>query len=427
MAHVTMLRMSEIIPHAIQRRLIATLFVSQSLFSAAQIAAFVVMPIISVELSGSATSAGLPSTFFLLGRAAAAYPAGWLMGRLGRRIGLSLGFLIATAGAILSVLAIGWISFAVFSLGALFGGMGRGVSELARYAAAEVQTPDKRAKAIGLIVFAGTVGAIVGPLLVVPSSHLAVRLSLDPQTGPYIVAALLTWVSFVLIFIFLRPDPMLIGRALSPGDEGTIIDPVEKAQRSLGQIFGGWPVRLALLAMVIGQLVMTLLMVITPLHMNQAQHDTQAISWVIMAHTLGMFGLSGVTGWLIDRAGQSIIIAAGALVLASSAIIAPLTSTVPGLAVALFLLGLSWNFCFIAGSSLLSSSLRPDERGRTQGASDTMVSLASGAGSLSTGFIFALGGMTAISAVGLSFALLLLGATVWIGRAKADILVAPEF
>jgi MFS family permease len=91
----------------------------------------------------------------MVDRALAAYTAGWLMGRLGRRFGLSLGFVIATAGAILAVLSIGWLSFAVFVLGALLAGMGRGISELARYAAAEVQNPDKGAGSLSTgVIFA---------------------------------------------------------------------------------------------------------------------------------------------------------------------------------------------------------------------------------------------------------------------------------
>jgi predicted MFS family arabinose efflux permease len=409
-----MARMPTTIPQSVRRRLMLTLFTGQSLFSAAQILSFAVMPIVAAQLGSSEAAAGVPSTVTLLGRAAAAYPVGWLMDRLGRRFGLSTGFILAAGGWLLSAVAIGWSSFTWFLLGTLLAGMGRGIGEQARFAAAEVETVDRRAKAIGLIVFAGTVGAILGPRLLVPSERLAILYGWDATTGPMIVSALLTYVALALNILLLRPDPMHIGKVMAGEDAA----PAGDNGRPVRVIFGNWAVRLALLAMVIGQLVMTTIMVITPLYMTKHQYDTDAIAWVLMAHTLGMFGLASVTGWLIDRAGPVAIIAVGGGILLLSALLAPVAATLVTLALALFLLGLGWNFCFIGGSSLLSDALQPQERGRVQGASETLVSLASGLGSLSTGAIYAQGGMTGISLAGLAFAAVLLLATFWFMRMR---------
>jgi len=168
--------------------------------------------------------------------------------------------------------------------------------------------------------------------------------------------------------------------------------------------------------MAIGQLVMALIMVITPLHMHHNNHSTESVSLVIMAHTLGMFGLSSVTGWLIDRYGRVPLIVAGAALLIISGILAPLSVAVPNLAAALFLLGLGWNFCFIAGSSLLADALAARERARAQGAGEVLVSLATGVGSLGTGAVFNQGGMTAVAAVGIALSLLLVAALFWFNR-----------
>lgn len=409
--------MTTIVPQTVRRRLLVTLFATQSLFSAAQIVSFAVLPIVAVQIASSDAAAGIPSTVTLLGRAAAAYPVGWLMDRLGRRFGLSTGFLLAIGGWVLSALALGWGTLWGFLLGTLLSGMGRGIGEQARFAAADVETPDRRAKAIGMIVFAGTIGAVGGPLLLSPSEQLAIRYGFDPASGPFIAGAILTYLAFMLTVVFLRPDPMLIGRAIEAGLPGYAA--ATGPGRSVREIFADWSVRLALLALVVSQLVMTTIMVITPLYMSRHEYSTGAISWVLMAHTLGMFGLAGVTGRLIDRAGEVTMIAVGSVVLIASAVLAPLAPNVPTLALALFLLGLGWGFCFIAGSSLLSNALQPQERGRVQGASETLVSLASGVGSLSTGSLFAVGGMAGISLSGLAFALLLLAATVWIARLRA--------
>ncbi|HEX6387646.1 MAG TPA: MFS transporter [Anaerolineae bacterium] len=399
-------------PESVRQRITLVLFVGQSFFSAAMIAGFTLTPIIAASLSGSDSAAGVPNTVTLLGRAAAAYPLGWLLDHAGRRWGLAAGFLLAVLGSALAVISIMAASFIGFCLGAGLVGMGRAASEQSRYVAAEVQTAGKRAKVIGLIVFASTVGAVGGPLLVDPSGQLAARLGLLTATGPFMIGALLYFLALSVTVLFLRPDPLAVGRAVAIAERSDTVD--EAHERPLIQVFANPIVVLAVAAMVISTLVMTLVMVITPLHMNHHDHGTQAISLVIMAHTLGMFGLSSVTGWLIDRFGRLAMIVAGALVLASATLLAPLSTEVPLLAFSLFLLGLGWNFCFIAGSSLLSDALMAHERGRAQGANEMLVALASGAGSLGTGAVFARGGMAAVGAVGLAFALALIAAYAWL-------------
>jgi MFS family permease len=157
-----------------------------------------------------------------------------------------------------------------------------------------------------------------------------------------------------------------------------------------------------------------MLMVITSLYMTRVGHDSSVIWWVISAHTLGMFGLSGLTGWLIGRFGRLPMIAAGGLVLIAACLLAPISSEVPSLALALFLLGLGWNFAFVAGSTLLSDHLIPAERGRAQGAGEMSVAIGAGIGTLSSGYLFDFGGIDLVSLVGLALSIALLAATAWI-------------
>ena len=399
------------IPRSVQQRITATLFISQSLFSGSMILSFTLLPIISAHLSGTDRAAGVPPTMMMLGRAIAAYPVGWLMDRTGRRLGLSLGYLFAAAGSVLSVLSISmWESFPWLCASVLLIGMGRGVSEQARFVAAEVYPPVKRAGVIGLIVFAGTIGAVGGPLLVSPSTWLAAYFGLHPHSGPYLVSVVLTALAFMLIVCLLYPDPMKVGRALAQDLNGV---EEKNTGRKLWQIFIDRTVRLGVAAMIIGQFVMTLIMVITPLHMSHHAHEATAISWVIMAHTLGMYGLSSLTSRLSDRFGQVKIVVAGALILSISTVLTPISNEVSMLAFSLFLLGLGWNFCFIAGSTLFFSGLLPFERGRAQGAGEMMVALAAGIGSLGTGAVFAEAGIVVVSAMGLAFSLVLIVAATW--------------
>ncbi|MBI3960464.1 MAG: MFS transporter, partial [Chloroflexi bacterium] len=311
--------------------------------------------------------------------------------------------------------------FLFFCAGSVLIGVGRSASEQSRFAAAEVFPQWQRARIMGILVFAGTIGSVGGPLLVIPATRLAEGFAMSADAGPYLLGAGLMAVAMFVVFGLLRPDPKTLGALLDSQENADRPAGVPKSMRTLRQIFGQETVLVALAAMVIGQLVMTLLMVITPLHMRHNDHTTAAISGVIMAHTMGMFGLSALTGWLIDRLGRAPMIILGALVLVVAALLAPLSTGVPLLATSLFLLGLGWNFTFIAGSSLLSDALESHERGRVQGASEALVALASGAGSLGTGGVFAVGGMGAVAAMGLAFSLALIAWAFWVSRRQSAI------
>ncbi len=397
---------------SVRQRITVSLFITQSLFSAAMIASFTLMSITAARLSGNDALAGFPNTMNLLARAVTAYPIGWLMDKVGRRTGLSFGYLIGVVGMVVAALAISWGSFVGFCVGAALFGMGRGSAEQSRFVAAEVEVPSRRAKAIGLIVFAGTIGAVGGPKLVEPATVWAGQVGLVGEMGPYLVAAFLIFLSLLMTLFFLWPDPLEIGRFLAAQDDKQ--NNVSQAPvRPLSQIFRNPTVLLAVTSMVVSQLVMTTIMVITPLHMSHHEHGTGDISNVLMAHTIGMFALSSVTGWLIGKFGRISMILVGTFVLLIASFLAPVSNNVPMLALALFLLGLGWNFCFVAGSSLLSDALQANERGQVQGANEMLVAFASSVGSLSTGALFAQGGMTAVSAAGFVVALVLLGMVLW--------------
>jgi len=407
-----------------QKRIVSSLFTAQSFFSASSIASFTLTPIISSILSGSDSWVGLPNTIVLLGRAGFALPLGYMMDRFGRRLALSSGYSMAVAGSLISVWAIVAQSFPIFLLGALFLGMSRAAGDQSRYVGAEVFRLSKRAKVIGIIVSAGTIGAILGPLLVPASTSWMASLGLSEYAGPFIVSAILMVFATGAVFFFLRPDPKELGLAVAEQEAAENPDSVEnvnKEARPLPQIFAAPMVQLAILSMVIGFFVMSFLMVITPLHMDHNNHSTTAISSVIMAHTLGMFGLSWLTGGLIDRFGRISMILAGTAILAVSCILAPLSLQVPILSLALFLLGLGWNFTYVAGSSLLSDALAAHERARAQGASEALIAVGAGMASLTVGLFFAQGGYLLVSATGMFFTLLLALATVLLVRKERRI------
>ena len=378
-----------IVEPKIGQRIAQILFITQSLGSAALISNATVNPIIGSKLGGSDILAGVPGTLLLMGAAIASYPAGILMQRIGRRPGLALGFFLGAFGMAVSGYAIVSGSFLIFLLGLFLIGGARGAVDQSRYAAADANLPENRARAISTVVFAGTVGAIGGPLLVAPLGNLVHSIfGFDVLAGPMIGGAVLFAISGVLISGLLRPDPRDIGKIISDALKKEDDAPIAAA-RELKVIARLHGVQLAALSMLIGQAMMVLVMTVTSLHMKNHNHNLADISLVIMAHTLGMDGLSFLTGTIADRFGRNVVVACGAVILILGCVVAPLSTDVLPLAIGLFLVGVGWNMCYIGGSSLLADNLAPNERGRYQGAVELTVNIASAAGSLSSGFIMA--------------------------------------
>jgi MFS family permease len=406
------------------------MFVSQSLFSAAQISIITLHSIAAGILGGSDAAAGLPTTMVTFAHSIMAYFMGIIMGRYGRRIGLCTAYALGFAGAVLGLFAVLNGIFSLLLISSAGMGMARAGSQMSRFVVGEIFPIDKRAQMIGRIVFAGTIGAIFGPALVEPSSQLAKFLSLDIATGPplihlplaqvlqrgvasaqelttgpWVIACFLSGISFLITFSSLRPEPALVAQQYS---EPHIEDDKPKAGYKLGELLRLPNVQLAILSMVICQTVMSTLMTITPWHMHLADHSNAMVSLVIAAHVLGMFGLSPLTGYLIDRYGRITMMVVAALVLIASTIISPLSTQLPYLVAGLFLLGLGWNFGYVAGSSMLADALSGAERTRVAGFNDMLVAFCAGLGTLSSGVLFGLGGFVFVSAGGGLMALALL-------------------
>ncbi len=391
----------------VARTISATLLITQSLASAGLIANATINPIIGEQLSGQAALAGVPGTLLLLGAASSAYPAGQFMQRAGRRPGLALGFAVGAIGMVIGGAAVVIHSFLLFLLGLALIGVSRGAIDQARYAAADAQTPERRSRAIANVVFAGTVGAILGPKLVAPLGAMMQQLGLDPLSGSMFGGAALFAIAAVLIMQFLRPDPRDIAAHLaqSVGEQPSAPGVAAAASRSLAELLQRPTARLAAVAMIFGQGVMVLVMTVTSLHMHHHGQDLDAIATVLSSHTLGMFLFSPLVGRLADRIGRRAVIEIGSLILMAGCLLAPFSLATPWIALALYLVGLGWNFCYIGGSSLLTDGLAGAERSRLQGGADITVNAASAVGSLGSGFVMAAAGFGTLCVVGLCCAL----------------------
>ena len=178
--------------------------------------------------------------------------------------------------------------------------------------------------------------------------------------------------------------------------------------------------------MMIGQVVMAMIMTMTPLYMNQGGRETLAISLAMLSHTIGMFGLAWMTGWLVDRFSHVPVMLAGAFMLVTTGLLAAIADDFAVTMVVMFLLGLGWNFTFVSGSSLLVQGLAPRERGRTQGVGDAFVSITAATGGLGSGLMFAWGGMELLGWMGLALAAALLVGASWVGVARQPLAAAAD-
>ncbi|MEO8273754.1 MAG: MFS transporter, partial [Chloroflexota bacterium] len=323
------------------------LFVGVAFGSTGHIAAVTVAAIVGQDLLGSATFAGLPGATVVLGSAAGAILLSGIMAKRGRRLGLTVGYVLAVLGALIATLAIVTRSFPILVVGTFLIGFGSSSNNLSRYAAADLVPAKRRPVAIGLVVWASTIGGVVGPWLVPLARDFAVNLNLPPLAGPYLVPVVFVAIAGALSFLLLRPDPFALA------DESNRHDGTFEAKVPIRTILTRPIVLAAIAALVGGQATMTLIMTMTPLHLTSHNHGLETVGLVISGHVAGMFALAPLSGWITQRVGSVRTIFLGSTVLIASSLLAavapPESDTL--LFVALFLLGFGWNLGFVAGSS----------------------------------------------------------------------------
>jgi len=395
----------------VERKITRTLFLSTGVISAALITTGTVNAITGAELSGALAWAGLPTTIQLISAALGALTLGLIMEKIGRRKGMVIGLAFGALGSFSAGTAIWRGSFPLFLVGMALIGFAQSAMQLGRFAAAEVYPPAKRGQAIANVVLGGTVGSIVGPLLVGPAGVFAVRMGLNELAGPYSTALALFVLGALIILIWLRPDPMEIAQEKTQQDQSIQKNP--ETIRSIPEILRQPGILVAITTMVVGQVVMVMVMVITSLHMKSLEHPLSNISIVISSHTFGMYAFSIFSGRLVDRLGQEAVIILGSVILILAGLSAGASPDVVPIAIALFLLGLGWNLCYVGGSTLLTDQLSSGEQSRMQGVNDLFVGLASASGSLGSGFVFAALGYQIMGFVGAAFAIIPLVAAIW--------------
>jgi MFS family permease len=380
------------------RRITAALFISQSLGSAGSIAAATVAAIVGAELSGNVTWAGLPAAAVQIGVALGAIFWSRASDRIGRRGALSAALATGALGAALSLTGVTTGNFALVLFALLISGSGSAAVQLGRFVAAEVNPLRRRARALSVVVLGGTFGSVLGPLLIGPTGALVGGWGWNEIAGPYLATGVGYALTAILLFVSLRPEPRTIGEAIAREERGAAAAAVA---RPLSEIWADPKVRTAMASVITAHMVMVGLMQMTSLHMHQLAHPLTSIALVFSSHTFGMYAFSMVSGYLADRWGRRPVLGLGAVITLIACLLAPLSPDLLPLSLALFLLGLGWNLCYVAGSALLSDALTPSEKGRIQGLNDLGVGAAAAIATLLGGLIMAgPGGYTSMGLLG---------------------------
>lgn len=360
---------------AARRRAMAALLAGAVLMNAAMAAASAVSTIVAGGVLGPAWG-GIPTCAAIGGTGLGAVILTRVMQARGRRAAFITGYAAAGLGGLITAMSAAHREIAALTGGMLLLGLGNAAVQLSRYAAAEMYPPHRRAAAISALLWAVTVGAVGGPLLLAPSGSVTAMLGGLGSSGPFLFAMLAAWAAAIAAACL--PKPRASGAAWPA---------------RLRELSGLPAARPALVVMVTAQVVMVAVMTATPLAMHMTGQGLDAVGMVLSAHTFGMFALSPLTGWLADRFGPRPVMLVGLATMAAATTLAAAAGELAWLhTTALSLLGYGWNLCFVAGSADLARDLPPLERARIEGAVDSGVWAAAALASLASTVLMAAAG-----------------------------------
>ena len=413
----------EVDPDAVQRRTVGTLSGGVALAGLGVTVGITVGGLLARDVAGTDSAAGLGTTAGVLGAAVLAVPLARTSDRRGRRAGLAAGYAVAVVGALITVGAAAISSLPLLLVGLFAFGAATACGLQARYAAADLASPARRGRDLSLVVWATTVGSVLGPNLAGPGADLGRALGLPALGGGFALSAVAFAVVAAGFLLLLRPDPLLLARRLGGGGDGP--RPRQATGSAVRAVWASREGRLGLTAVVVSHSVMVGVMVMTPVHMGHAGGSEGAtlrvIGLVISVHVAGMYLFSPLVGVLADRAGRRATVAVGGALLLAAAGLAGTAG--PGdavqLGVGLLLLGLGWSCGLIAGSTLVTESVGTELRPTAQGGTDLLMGLGAAVAGVVGGPLLALGGFGLVS--GVSAALVLPLAVVWVTGARSAV------
>ena len=374
------------------------LAVCQALFLTNNVTFIAINGLVGLSLAPLGWMATLPVTGYVVGAALSAMPVSRLQARFGRKRSFQVGLVVAALSAALCALAVSVGSFWLLVASTLFAGFYSANGALYRFAGPELVAPAFKERALSWVLAGGVAGAFMGPNL----ASAARNWTTVPFAGAYLALVGVALVS-LLIMSFIRFPvhlPPLPGVA---------------AGRPLAELARQPAFAVAIIAAALSYGVMNLLMAATPIAMQQCKHPFDSAALVLEWHVLGMFVPSFFTGNLIKRFGALPVMAVGAVLNFVCVAVALSGVDLMQFLLALFALGVGWNFLYTGGSTLLTRSYRPEEKNRAQGMMDTCVFWTMALSSFSSGALITTQGWTWLNVGSLLPITLVLSAVVWLG------------
>jgi MFS family permease len=390
----------------VQQRTLRLLFVSQiaggiGIVLGGSVGALLAADMVSVGVSGLAQSATV------VGGALLVIPATRIARRFGRGPSLSAAYLVAAMGASLAVAAAMTHSVPLLFAGFFLFGGGATASMQARYAAVDLAPKALYGRHLSIIVWATTLGGVVGPTLAPVAAASLAGYGVPPLAAPFVFSVALFALVALILFVWLRPDPIRLARSGIVGQPtgGTAsTTPQVGMGAALRAVVAHRAARLGVAATAVGHVVMVAVMSMTPVHILGAGHgaaDTlHIVGIVISVHVAGMYAFAPIMGWLSDRFGKDRVILGGVGLLLSACLVAGTAQHgTTQLAAGLMLLGLGWSATMIAGSALLTESMPVELRLSAQGLSDLVMGLAGASSGALSGVVVQAFGYSTLTAV----------------------------
>ncbi|WP_332643882.1 MFS transporter [Aeromicrobium sp.] len=372
-----------------QKRIVSVLSAVQVIGGIGNGAGLAVGALLVKDVSGSSGWSGMAVVMLTLGAAAFTIPMASIAARKGRRPALSLGWLCGASGAAVTVLGAQADSLAIVLLGLVLFGASTAANLQSRFAAVDRAEPGQIGRALSLVVWSTTVGAVIGPNLTGPGAAVADQVGIPDLAGPMLFSAVGFAISGLMTFVLLRPDPLIRAADAGPAARGVRAALPHVRGRALT----------AILAIAASHAVMVSVMALTPVHMQDHGSSLNIIGLTISLHIAGMFALSPLMGWLSDRWGAERTILLGQSILLLATFVAGTSGhSESQIMVGLTLLGVGWSASVIAGAAMLSASLEVPIRPLVQGFSDLSMNLAGAFGGLLAGVVVATSGFGTLNA-----------------------------
>jgi predicted MFS family arabinose efflux permease len=327
--------------------------------------------------------------------------------RLGRKRSFQIALLVAFFSSLVCAFATLEKQFWLLNLGTVIAGFYNANAQLYRFAAAELADKTAKEKAISWVLAGGILGAVLGPNM----ASWTRDWFMQPFAGAYITLAGVALIAIGVVSQIHFPEKR--------------VDPEQEPGRPLSEIMRQPLFIVCTLTAALAYGVMNLLMAATPLAMEACQFSFDKTAWVLEWHVIGMFAPGFFTGTLIKRIGVMWVLRMGVALNIACVMIALSGITFFHFLIALFLLGVGWNFLFTSSTTLALEAYRPSERDKAQGAINFFVFLATALSALSSGVLITTQGWTLLNLGSIVPLTIIALALIWLGIQRKPTRVQP--